>query len=206
MAAAVIEGASTGATHPVSSPTRPRRGPGRPNDAGRNRPAAAGLGSRDGASRSIAANALKAERGKQAGKRLSPTRAAFSARRKRTVVRQHAGEQGANQPLDQRAPIGPFDMDAGVIDEMHVVDAGGARGHAGEAGQAAVDVLDHICGRRPVVLEHVLDEVDSPAGRIELVAEEHISRTGRGAESAMHAGAQDAVGFRNVADRQAGPD
>ena len=52
--------------------------------------------------------------------------------------------------------------------------------------------------RRPVVLQHVLDQVDAPARGIELVAEQHIGRAGRGAEAAMHAGAQDLVGLRDV--------
>ena len=37
--------------------------------------------------------------------------------------------------------------------------------------------------------------VDAAARRIQLIAEQHIGRTGRGAEAAMHAGAQDLVGF-----------
>ena len=44
---------------------------------------------------------------------------------------------------------------------------------------------------RPVVLQHVLDQIDAPARLIEFVAEQHIGRTGRGAKPAMHAGAQD---------------
>ena len=50
----------------------------------------------------------------------------------------------------------------------------------------------------PVVLQHVLDQIDAAARGIELVAEQHIGRAGRGAEAAMHAGAQDLVGFRDV--------
>ena len=53
-------------------------------------------------------------------------------------------------------------------------------------------------GRRPVVLQHVLDEIDAAARRIEFVAEQHVGRAGRGAEAAMHAGAQDLLGFRDV--------
>ena len=49
-----------------------------------------------------------------------------------------------------------------------------------------------------VVLQHVLDEVDAAARAVEFVAEQHIGRAGRGAEAAMHAGAQDLVGFRDV--------
>ena len=47
-------------------------------------------------------------------------------------------------------------------------------------------------------LEQVLDEIDAPARAIALVAERHIGRAGRGAEAAMHAGAQDAFEFARV--------
>ena len=89
-------------------------------------------------------------------------------------------------------------MGAGMVDQVHVVHPGRAGGHAGEAREAAVDVLDDLGGRGPVVLQHVLDQVDAAARGIELVAEQHIGRAGRGAEAAMHAGAQDLVGLRDV--------
>ena len=81
-------------------------------------------------------------------------------------------------------------MSAGVVDEMHVMDAGRTGRHAGEARQAAVDMQRDLRRRRPVVLKHVLDEVDAAAGRIELVAVQHVGRAGGGAKAAMHAGAQ----------------
>ena len=52
--------------------------------------------------------------------------------------------------------------------------------------------------RRPVLLQHLLDEIDPAARAIEFVAEQHVGRAGRGAEPAMHAGAQDLVGFRDI--------
>src|SRR5262249_32321042 len=70
--------------------------------------------------------------------------------------------------------------------------------HAGKARQAAVDMLDHLGRRRGVLLQHLLDQVDPPARAVELIAEQHIGRTGRGAEAAMHAGAQDLVGFLDI--------
>jgi hypothetical protein len=91
-----------------------------------------------------------------------------------------------------------FDMGACVIDEVHVMHPGRARRHAGKAGEAAVDMLDHLGGRRGAVLQHVLDQVDASARRIELVAQQHIGRAGRGAEAAVHARAQDALRFRDV--------
>src|SRR6185437_15621406 len=85
-------------------------------------------------------------------------------------------------------------MAPGVIDEVHVMDARRAGRHAREAGEAAVDMLDDLGRRRTVVLQHVLDQVDAPPRAVELVAEQHIGRAGRGAEAAMHAGAQDLLG------------
>ena len=45
---------------------------------------------------------------------------------------------------------------------------------------------------RAAGLEQVLDQVDAPARAVALVAGDDIGRAGRGAEAAMHAGAQDA--------------
>src|SRR5579872_4696667 len=44
---------------------------------------------------------------------------------------------------------------------------------------------------RAARFEHVLDEVNAATRAVELVAQQHVGRTGRGAEAAMHAGAQD---------------
>ena len=104
----------------------------------------------------------------------------------------------ADQPVEQRPPVGLLDMGARMVDQMHVVDAGRAGRHAGEAGQAAVDMGDDLGVGRPAVLQHVLDQVDAAARRIELVAERHIGRAGRRAEAAMHAFAQDLLGFRDM--------
>src|SRR3954469_4572309 len=65
-------------------------------------------------------------------------------------------------------------------------------------------MLDHFARRRAVLLQHLLDEGDAPARTIEFIAEQHIGRTGRGAEAAMHAGAQDLVGFRDIGIGQLG--
>ena len=89
-------------------------------------------------------------------------------------------------------------MGAGMVDQMHVIDARRAGGHAGEAGQAAVDMRDDLLVGGPAVLQHVLDQVDSPARRIQFVAEHHIGRAGRRAEAAMHAVAQDLFRFRDM--------
>jgi hypothetical protein len=41
----------------------------------------------------------------------------------------------------------------------------------------------------------LFDEIDAPARSIELVSEQLIGRAGRGAEAAVRAGAQDALGL-----------
>src|SRR4029077_10475027 len=64
--------------------------------------------------------------------------------------------------------------------------------------KTAVDVLDHLACRPGVLLQHLLDQVDPPARAVQFVAEQHIGRTGRGAEAAMHAGAQDLVGLGDI--------
>ena len=65
--------------------------------------------------------------------------------------------------VGQRPPVGLLDMGAGVVDQMHVVHARRAGRHAGEAGQAAVDMGDDLPVGRPAVLQHVLDQVDAAA-------------------------------------------
>jgi len=142
-------------------------------------------------------NRLKPQRGKEARERLAQARRSERPAQQ-VVVRQHAGKDRTQQALDRRPRIGILDMGAGVVDEVHVMHARGAGGHASQARQAAIDMLDHLGGRRPIVLQHVLDEINAPARRIELVSEQHVGRTGRGAEAAMHAGAQDAVRFRDI--------
>ena len=51
-----------------------------------------------------------------------------------------------------------------------------------------------FCGRL-AAFQHLLDEIDAPARAVELVAQQLVGRTGRGAESAVHARAQDRVGL-----------
>ena len=54
-----------------------------------------------------------------------------------------------------------------------------------------VDRRDVLGGGRAPSLQEVLDEIDAPARALALVAGNQVGRTGRGAEAAMHAGAQD---------------
>ncbi|MDF9864603.1 hypothetical protein M2437_003585 [Methylorubrum pseudosasae] len=78
-------------------------------------------------------------------------------------IGQHQGQHRAQEPVRERARVGLLDMGAGMIDEVHVVHARRTGRHAGQAGEAAVDVLDHFAARRLAALQHVLDEVDASA-------------------------------------------
>ncbi len=125
-------------------------------------------------------------------------RAPASARRNRCGRGKIVASKRRSHQSKCRPRIGLLDMRPRLVHQMHVVHAGWTGRHAGQARQAAIDVLDLDLARRAVLLQHVLDEVDAPARRIQLVAQQHIGRAGRGAEPAMHAGAQDLVGFRDI--------
>ena len=146
---------------------------------------------------------LEANPGQQGGEGLAENRKAQGLP-KAPIVRQHVPQQAAQPAVKSWPPIGLFDPDPRMIDQVHVVHPGRARGHAGEAGQAAVDVLDHLPGCRPLALQHVLDQINAPARAIELVAQQHIGRAGRGTESAMHASYVESSPTRRPGNRLAG--
>src|SRR3546814_6807011 len=89
-------------------------------------------------------------------------------------MRQDPCEQRPYHALAQRPAIAFVDIGARMIDEMHVVHAGRAGRHAREARKAPVDVLDDLGGRRALLLQHVLDQVNAAARAIEFVAEKDI--------------------------------
>src|SRR5438034_1041736 len=73
---------------------------------------------------------------------------------------------------------------------------------AGQAPAAAVEVQPRPVGDL-LPLERLLHEIDAAPRAVVLIAEEQIGRTGRGAEAAVHALAEDRVGlapFGRVAD------
>ena len=101
-------------------------------------------------------------------------------------------------PVGQRTAIGALDMPPRVVDQMHVVHPGRTGGHAGVAGQAAVDMAHRIPVRRPTGLQHALDQIDPAAGRIALVPKQQIGRAGGVAEAAMHAASRDRLGMGSI--------
>ena len=88
-----------------------------------------------------------------------------------------------------------------MIDKMHVIDAGGTRRHAGQAGKAAVDVLDRV-GADTARGKHVFDQVNATARTVELVTQENISWAGCCAEPAVGARTQHLFGFHYVGIRE----
>ena len=90
-----------------------------------------------------------------------------------------------------------LDPTSRVVDEMHVIDAGGTGSHAGQTGEAAVDMLDHVSADTPCG-KHIFDQVNTTARTIELVTQQDISRAGCYAEPTMSAGTQYLFGFRDV--------
>ena len=108
-------------------------------------------------------------------------------------IGQNRCQQAAHRAVLQAALARRLDVGARVIDEVHVVDTAGTRGHARQAGEAAVDVLAHHRGGLAALLEHLLHQVDAPARAVALVAEQHIGGAGGRAEAAVHALSQDAI-------------
>ena len=119
-------------------------------------------------------------------------------------MRQHEGQHAAQRPFRPGAGVGLLDIGARVVDQVHVVHARWAGRHAGQAGQAAIDMAHHLLGRRLAAFQHLLDQVDAPARGIELVAQQQEGRAGRRAHAAMDAGAQDAVALGRVGVGQLG--
>ena len=111
-------------------------------------------------------------------------------------IRENGAEKSPEQPVRERPSKRLFDMASRPIDKMHIVHAGRAGRHAGEARKTAVDVLDGQRVGGPVLFEHVLDKVDASARRIEFVAKQHEGRAGRVAEAAMDAGAENFLRLR----------
>ena len=54
-------------------------------------------------------------------------------------------------------------------------------------------MLDDLGRGRSIVFQHVLNQVDPAAWAVEFVAEQHVSRAGRGTEPAMHTGSENTV-------------
>ena len=93
------------------------------------------------------------------------------------------GERSGNAFLHKLAPD---------VSEPAVAHSGRAGRLARAAGEAAIE-MELGAGGDLRAFQELLDEIDPPARTVELVAEDLVGRTGRGAEAAVHALAQDGV-------------
>ena len=97
-----------------------------------------------------------------------------------------------------RAALDLFFGDAAAdIHQAPVLHTGRAGRFAGTAGKATIQVQHASVGYR-CAFEHLLDQVDASARAVQFVAQQLISGTGRGAEAAMHARAQDGLRLQPV--------
>src|SRR6202162_1499272 len=106
-------------------------------------------------------------------------------------------EQPAPQPVPRLSRHLLLHQVAADVDKAPVFDSRGACRLARAAGDAAVQVQLRARGDRRA-LEHLLHEVDATARAVELVAQQVVGGTGREAEAAMHALAQDRVGLDSL--------
>ena len=125
-----------------------------------------------------------ADQSPQAAGLVRPQRSAQQTQPLR--VREHPEDGGSEQPLPAGPGVPAFHLLPGVLDQPVVVDPGRARGHAGHAAQAPVEVPHHRRAQR-LPVEPLLHQVDAPARRIHLLAPQHVRGAGGQAEAAVHA-------------------
>ena len=80
-----------------------------------------------------------------------------------------------------------LDLRPHPLDQLVVLDARRARGHARHAAEAAVEVRDHLGRDRLALLVADAHQHDAPARRVHLVLEDRVGRARRQAEAAVHA-------------------
>jgi hypothetical protein len=80
-----------------------------------------------------------------------------------------------------------FDLCASSFDQFSVIDTGRARGHAGHAAEAGVDMADPLRIYRGVAFAGKFHQVDAAARRVHLFVPEHVSGADGQAEAAVHA-------------------
>src|SRR5450631_4210728 len=117
-----------------------------------------------------------------------------ASRAEQTPMREPLAQQPARRTLARAALDLLLDDQTADVDQATVAHAGGTRRLAAAAGQAAIEVQLRARGHVRA-FEHLLDEVDASARPVEFVAEQLIGRAGCRAKTAMHAGAQDRIGF-----------
>ena len=101
------------------------------------------------------------------------------------------GEEPKEEPADEAVAERPLvlllDGGARALDQPVVAHAGGARGDACHAAEAAVEVLRDRRVERDRAVETRVHQVDATARRVHLLAPEHVRGAGRQAEPAVDA-------------------
>src|SRR6266487_1689610 len=113
----------------------------------------------------------------------------------------------AGRPQSTLAPgarVAALDLLAGRLDQLVVLDARGARGHAGHATEAAVEMPRHLLVER-LALQADVHKIDAPPRRVHLLAPQQVGRAGRQAEPAMDAVIDELLVRRVVLVEGAGP-
>ncbi len=111
----------------------------------------------------------------------------ISASRRRPGIREQREDRAAEQAIGERARIAPLDLRARRFDERRVLHAGRTRRDARHAAEAGVEMADERRRHLRAAFEARLHQVDAAARRVHLLAPQHIGRTGRQAEAAVHA-------------------
>jgi hypothetical protein len=116
-------------------------------------------------------------------------------------MRDHLGQNPAQDAVAQGAFVGLFHIGTRLINQVHVIHARRAGCHAGKAGQATIQMFDGARISGPPGFQHFLDQVDPPTRAVQLVPQDLICRASRGAKAAMHARPQDRIclGQRGIA-------
>ena len=109
-------------------------------------------------------------------------------------ARHHVTQTAAQQTLAQWARYLLIDEVAADIQQVVVLHAGRAGGFAVAAGQAAIQVGLGAAADF-AAFEHLLHQIDAPTRAIQLITHQLIGGAGRIAEAAVHARAQNALGF-----------
>src|SRR5436853_7833619 len=89
-------------------------------------------------------------------------------------------------------------MDARLVDQRGIIHARWTRGAATETRETAVEMKHSLRIGCSTAFEHLLHQHDASAWTIAFITQQNVSRAGRDAEAAMHAGAQRLLGIAHM--------
>jgi hypothetical protein len=102
-------------------------------------------------------------------------------------MREQREDQPPVQPLAPRARRVALDLRPCLLDQLVVLHAGWARGHASHAAEAAVEVHAHLLGGMRALLVAHAHQHDPPTRRVHLLVEDGVAGARRQAEAAVDA-------------------